>query len=43
MALTYFDPIENRSRVKRRYVWGFWGFCAGAAVATLAVTLTHLV
>ena len=39
----YFDPIENRNRVKRRYVWAFWGFCGGAASTALVSLLTHLV
>ncbi len=25
----YYDTTAGRNRVKRRYVWAFWGFLAG--------------
>jgi hypothetical protein len=27
--LTYYDQILGKERIKRRYVWGAWGFTAG--------------
>jgi hypothetical protein len=38
--ITYYDSASGRTRIKRRYVWGFWGFLAG--VATVEV-LRYLV
>ncbi|WP_277346277.1 hypothetical protein [Solimonas marina] len=37
MSLRYFDSEAGRARFKRRYVWAFWSFCAGAVVGVLIV------
>jgi hypothetical protein len=34
MMLTYIDNMGMR-RVKRRYVWGLWGFVGGFVVAAM--------
>ncbi|HSW11370.1 MAG TPA: hypothetical protein VLI06_00935 [Solimonas sp.] len=33
MGLTYFDETEGRTRIKRRYLWGMWGYAAGVVSA----------
>ena len=37
MVLRYYDPIDNRMRIKRRYVWSFWSFCAGTAAGGVVI------
>lgn len=37
--LTYQDPLDGNTRLKRRYKWAFWGFIAGMAVGILIATL----
>ncbi|WP_256365889.1 hypothetical protein [Solimonas sp. K1W22B-7] len=40
MGLTYFDSVTGRNRIKRRYVWGAWGYAAGMiSVAVIFLTL----
>ncbi len=44
LSMRYYDPIDGRMRIKRRYVWGFWSFFAGsfAGAAVLAAAITLL-
>lgn len=28
----YYDPHSGEKRIKRRYVWFFWGLTSGAAL-----------
>ena len=37
MGLHYYDPIESRLRIKRRYLWGFWAFCCGMAAGAALI------
>jgi len=38
VALTYFDNETGRNRIKRRYVWGAWGYALGA----LTILMLHM-
>jgi len=29
VGLTFFDNETGRNRIKRRYVWGIWGYVFG--------------
>lgn len=37
MGLRYYDPIDSRLRIKRRYVWSFWSFWAGMLVGGIVL------
>ena len=37
--MTYYDGTVGRERIKRRYVWGFWGFCLGVTTAVAFIEL----
>jgi len=40
MSMWYYDAIEGRERLKRRYVWAFWAFGLGlSAGLSVAVAL----
>lgn len=36
--LMYYDAINGRTRMKRRYVWAACGFLAGCAFGTLILS-----
>lgn len=41
--MRYYDPEYGRDRIKRRYVWGAWGFTLGALCGSvLAWQLIHV-
>ena len=35
----YWDPVTGSRRIKRRYVWGTWGFVLGFASAAIVIAL----
>ncbi len=37
--LTYYDSSTGSERFKRRYIWGFWAFVAGAALGAAVVAM----
>lgn len=37
--MRYYDVDAGESRIKRRYVWGFWAYLAGLASAAIIVEL----
>lgn len=39
MGLTYYDSAAGRERIKRRYVWAFWGYFAGVATVLALASL----
>lgn len=39
--LTYFDPIDGRRRVKRRYSWALCGFLLGVLSGVTLLALFH--
>lgn len=39
MSIKYYDAAAGRNRIKRRYVWAFWGFCSGFVCAVLLLSL----
>lgn len=34
---TYYDAVTGEQRIKRRYVWAFWGFALGALLGSTIV------
>jgi hypothetical protein len=44
MGLRYYDPVDNRLRIKRRYVWSLWSFGCGllaGGALIYAVSMLH--
>lgn len=39
MALRYYDPTHGDYRLKRRVLWGLYGFTAGALAGCVAAQL----
>lgn len=37
--MRYWDPIAGEYRIKRRYVWGAWGFATGGIAVLILVSL----
>lgn len=37
--LTYYDHREARTRIKPRYIWGFWAFIVGLVTGMLILQL----
>ena len=33
--MRYYDPLENRWRIKRRYVWAFWSALVSLGVGVM--------
>jgi len=36
---TYHDAVTGEQRIKRRYVWAFWGFAVGALVGIMVTEM----
>lgn len=39
MGLTYYDNAAGRQRIKRRYVWAFWGYFSGVLTVLVLASL----
>ena len=39
VSMTYYDSVSGRTRIKRRYVWGTWGYLFGA----LTILAVHFI